>query len=58
MHGLDFECSVFEWLDHSNTKLQNGRISNGFGIRAFGIQVPTVVEKTVIVELRESRRWC
>ena len=40
------KSSVFEWLDHSKTDLQNVRFSNGFGIRMFGIRAPTVLGYT------------
>ena len=36
------KSSVFEWLDHSKTDLQNVRFLNVFGIRMFGIRAPTV----------------
>ena len=41
------KSSVFEWLDHSKTDLQNVRFSNGFGIRMFGIRAPTVFKSIV-----------
>ena len=45
------KSSVFKWLDHSKTDLQNVWFSNGFGIRMFGIRAPTVFGYLLYSEL-------